>query len=349
MTRVGIHKPHFGGVHKMHVERYETILNHNNIDCIWLDANTHDFWDKVAGLDLFIFHWGHFDDPRQLAVCIMPVIEFEMQIKCFPDWATSWHFDDKIRQYYLLKQHGFPIVDSYIFWEKDDAYKWVESAAFPLVFKLKGGAGSSNVVLVHNRSTAIRLIKKMFSRGVKSGKIKDKESLHIKFFNPYKKLRKIAWNIKKKIRGEFEQYFWQIDKNYALFQKYLPENMFDTRVTVIGNRAFAFRRFNRENDFRASGSGKISYNTNEINMRSIEIAFDISKELRFQSMAYDFLFNERQDFEICEISYTYLDSAIFNCAGFWDSNLNWHEGHFWPQYFILVDALQKPELKQPEM
>ena len=347
--QVGIHKPHFGGVHNLQVERYEAILNYNNIDCIRLDANLPDFWEKIAGLDLFIFHWGHFDDPRQLAGAIMPVIEFEMQIKCFPDWATSWHFDDKIKQFYLLKQHGFPIVDSYIFWEKDDAYKWMETADLPTVFKLKGGAGSSNVILVKNRSTARRLINKMFGSGVKSGRINDRESLHIKFINPYKKLRKFAGNIKRKIKGEFEQYFWQIDKNYVLFQKYLPDNIFDTRVTVIGNRAFAFRRFNRDNDFRASGSGKINYNTNEIDMRTVKMAFDISKKLKFQSMAYDFLYNKKNEPEICEISYTYLDSAIYNCAGFWDFELNWHKGNFWPQYCILADALGEKDLKQPEM
>src|SRR6185503_17089802 len=42
---------------------------------------------------------------------------------------------------------------------------------------------------------------------------------------------------------------------YILLQEFLSNNKFDTRVTVIGNRAFAYRRFNRPNDFRASGSG----------------------------------------------------------------------------------------------
>ena len=33
---------------------------------------------------------------------------------------------------------------------------------------------------------------------------------------------------------------WQRKKNYAMFQRFLPGNEYDTRVTVIGNRAFAF-------------------------------------------------------------------------------------------------------------
>ncbi len=64
-------------------------------------------------------------------------------------------------------------------------------------------------------------------------------------------------------------------------------------------------------------------------------------------MAYDFLFNEDNDLEICEISYTYVDSAVYNCPGFWDQNFTWHEGHYWPQYLQLVDSLKISNLKQP--
>ena len=66
-------------------------------------------------------------------------------------------------------------------------------------------------------------------------------------------------------------------------------------------------------------------------------------------MAYDFLFDENNNPQFCEISYTYSDTAIFNCPGYWDSNINWHEGHYWPQYFQLMDALNLHDLRQPEM
>ena len=40
---------------------------------------------------------------------------------------------------------------------------------------------------------------------------------------------------------------------------------------------------------------------------------------------------------------------VHACPGYWDSGLNWHEGHFWPQYFHLMDALNSPDLKQMEL
>ncbi len=347
--KVGIYKQHLGGLHLSYLERYEQVLKFNGIKCIWLNAIDNKFWDQVSKLDLFIYQWEHYDGPKQLARTIIPIIEKEMEIPCFPNWTTSWHFDDKIKQYYLLKQHGFPVLDSYIFWEKKEALKWLESTKMPIVFKLKGGAGSSNVILVKDKQNAKRLILKMFGKGIKSGRIIDRDSLQWKNFDLYKTSRRYAGIFARKILGIYQPIFWQVDKNYVLFQKFLPDNLFDIRVSIIGKRAFAFRRFNREDDFRASGSGKIDYNIKEIDLRAIEIAFNISKKLGFQSMAYDFLLNEDNGLEICEISYTYVDSAVYNCPGFWDQDFNWHEGHYWPQYLQLVDSLKKNDLKQPNM
>ena len=174
-------------------------------------------------------------------------------------------------------------------------------------------------------------------------------NVYMKYSSPYQRLRGFAGTILRRIRNEHEPLYWQLEKNYVLFQKFLPNNLFDTRVSIIGERAFAFRRFNRKNDYRASGSGKINYDLDKIDLRAVEIAFSISNKLGFQSMAYDFLISESKKLEICEISYTYVDTAVYNCPGYWDRNLNWHQGHFWPQYCQLVDALNLPHLKQPEI
>jgi len=345
--KVGVYRQFLGGLHQGYLQRYEEILNFNEIECIWLEGSCANFWRRVGELDLFIYQWEHYNEPRQIAETIIPIIEFEMGIPCFPNWATTWHYDDKIKQYYLLKYHGFPIIESFIFWDRDKAFEWLDSAGMPVVFKLKGGAGSSNVILVEDTANARRLISKMFGRGIKSGKVPDKSSLQRRNFNPYRRIRRLAGNLLREMRGGTEPLFWQVDRGYVLFQEFLPGNLFDTRVSIIGERAFAFRRFNRENDFRASGSGHIDYDTRQIDFRCIEIAFKISKELGFQSMSYDFLFNEEKEPEISEISYTYVDTAVYNCPGFWDKDFKWQEGHFWPQYLQLMDALGMPDLKQP--
>lgn len=345
---VGIHKDQYGKFCPF-LQKYEKFLDYNNIEHIRLDASDPDFWDKVKKLYLFIFRWAQTDWPKQLAHTILPIIENEMKIKCFPNQATCWHYDDKIREYFLLKYHGFPIIDSYIFWDKMKAIEWAETAKYPTIFKLTCGASSRNVILIKNKNQAFKYIKMMFGKGINPNKFKFSGSAYNRDVSLYNKIHKIGGNILRKLRDEDISPYWKINKNYVLFQKFMPNNEFDTRVTVIGDRAFAFRRFNRENDFRSSGSGKIDYNVKEIDLKFIKLAFEISAKLGFQSMAYDSLYDENKNPTFCEISYTYVDSAVYNCPGYRDSNLNWHEGRYWPQYFQLMDALNLPDLKQPDM
>jgi hypothetical protein len=132
---------------------------------------------------------------------------------------------------------------------------------------------------------------------------------------------------------------WQIQKDSILFQTYLPNNTFDTRVTIIGKKAFAFRRFVRKNDFRASGSGILDLDPDKIDMRCIEIAFRISQKLKFDTMAYDFIYDQANNPFINEISYCFVDRIVHDCHGYWDEQLAWHDGNYWPQQMQLEDFL----------
>jgi len=66
-------------------------------------------------------------------------------------------------------------------------------------------------------------------------------------------------------------------------------------------------------------------------------------------MAYDFIFDSNGNPQICEISYNYLDKPVFDCSGYWDENIEWQEGHFWPQYFHLKDLLGIDDFQQPNI
>ncbi len=341
--RVGIQKDYYNQECDFLLKYFE-ILKANNIECVWMDINEGSFWNEVKKLDLFIYRWRHFDNDKNIALTIMPIIENDLGIKVFPDQNTSWHFDDKIKQYFLLSSHGYPFTECWVFWNKEKALDWAENAVYPMIFKLKGGAGSSNVVKVENLSSAKNLIKTMFGSGIMSGLLPIKSSTRNKDLNLDKYFRSIARKTINLFKGKETSPFWQIDKNYVLFQKFLPGNKFDTRITIIGNRAFGFRRMTRKDDFRASGSGNIDHDKSKIDLECVKIAFEISNKLKFQSMAYDFLYNENGDTEICEISYTFQDRAVYNCDGYWDQDLEWHDGHFWPQYCHLSDALNNNNL-----
>jgi glutathione synthase/RimK-type ligase-like ATP-grasp enzyme len=327
---------------------YERILAYNGIPSIRLRAEQTDFWEKIDSLSLFIMRFSHHDSHLQQARDLLPIIEHTHGVKCYPNYNTGWHYDDKIKQYLLLRHIGFPIVKTWICWERDAALEFVEKASYPLVFKLRGGAGSQNVILIKDRRHARKLVKRMFGKGIHPERFLGLESVRFKHLDLYREFHHLLGNINRWNKGLGTRISWQIQKNYVLFQQFLPGNAWDTRVTIIGDRGFAFRRLVRDNDFRASGSGKIDYDPAKIDINCIEIAFQVSREMGFQSMAYDFLRNEENKPEFCEVSYTYVSSAVRSCPGFWDPNLKWHSGtDWWPEHLHLIDALSFPDLKIP--
>lgn len=99
--------------------------------------------------------------------------------------------------------------------------------------------------------------------------------------------------------------------------------------------------------FRASGSGIIDYEKSMVDLDAVKLAFKISSKLKFKSMAYDIIYDHERNPQIIEVSYTFVADAIAKCPGYWDSDLNWHKGHFSPQYFQLLDALGLQDLKHP--
>ena len=330
-------------------QAYEKILAHNSISSVRLRIEQPAFWSQVRELSLFIMRFNQIDTCLQQARDILPVVEKEYGVSCYPNQATAWHYDDKVKQYFLLQAQGFPITKSWTFYDRSAALKWAKTTTYPVVFKLRGGAGSMNVALVKTPRHAKKLIRKMFGSGIYPEKFISVGSVRFKHFNLYREVHHLCGNMYRWSKGLDASPFWACHKNYVLFQKFLPGNDCDTRVTVIGERAFAFRRLVRDDDFRASGSGRIDYDTDKIDMRCVELAFEVSHKMGFQSMAYDFLKNEKGEPEFCEISYTYVSSAVHNCPGYWDAELNWHEGRYWPEHLHLMDALGLSDLKAPEM
>ncbi len=262
-------------------------------------------------------------------------------LKVFPNFNTCWHYDDKISQKYLLESICNYTIPTYIFYDLESANEWITNTSFPKVFKLSKGAGSSNVMLVKTQMQAMKLAKKAFGSGFSHfGLFKDTSNRLQKlkqkkdYLRMLKRLPSTLRNIHayKLATGK--------EKNYLYFQDFIPNNSFDTRVTVIGERAFAFRRFVRDNDFRASGSGRVDYSPDDISLDCVQIAFQISKRLKTQSIACDFVRNSDKDQKLIEVSYSFDPSCVYNCPGYWSSHdLKWNSCHIWPQDAIIHDLI----------
>ncbi|MDN3658891.1 hypothetical protein QWZ08_24825 [Ferruginibacter paludis] len=255
--------------------------------------------------------------------------------KVFPGFSSAWHFDDKVGQKYLLEALGVPFVATYVFYSKKEAIEWINNTSFPKVFKLRGGAGSVNVRLVNSKREAIRLVNKSFGRGFGQyqGWSNFKERLRkyrngkTSFIDLCKGVARIFYKPAfDKIAGR--------ERGYIYFQDFIENNDSDIRIIVIDGKAFAVKRVVRKNDFRASGSGVALYDKNLFDLGSVKLAMNISSRLNAQCVAYDFVYKNGRPL-ILEISYGFAIEFYDPCEGYWDKELNWHEGQFVPQNWMV--------------
>lgn len=113
------------------------------------------------------------------------------------------------------------------------------------------------------------------------------------------------------------------EKGYVYFQDFIPNNDSDTRIIVIGDKAFALRRYVRKNDFRASGSRNFGYAKELFDERCVSISFELSKKLGLQVGAFDFVFDQENTPLVVEVSYGYVTEVYYTCTAYWDEELNW--------------------------
>lgn len=325
-------------------DRWIAYCEQQNIPFKVVNAFDSNIIEQVKDCDVFMWHHshGHYKD-----VLTAKRILFALEhagVKVFPDFKTGWHFDDKVAQKYLLEAIGVPLVPSYVFYDKAEALTWAQETEYPKVFKLKGGAGAANVKLVKTKKEASTLINKAFDKGFSQfnrlGALKER----------YRKYKEGKGNIISVVKGLARLFILPnfaknqpYEKGYVYFQNFVPENDSDIRVIIINNNAFAIRRYVRQGDFRASGSGNIEYSEKNIDKECIKMAFEINEKIQAQSIAYDFIFDTNNLPFIVEVSYGFAVEPYDLCPGYWDENLYWHEESFNPQEWMIEGILNFTE------
>ncbi|MBD5327356.1 MAG: hypothetical protein HDR46_01915 [Bacteroides sp.] len=305
--------------------QWEAYCRQNNIDYKLVNCYDSDIVDQVKDCDIIMWHHHH-ADLRDILIARQILNALEAAGKTvFPNHSTAWHFDDKVGQKYLFEALNLPAAPAHVFVEKKAALKWADETTFPKVFKLRGGAGSSNVKLIRTKKQAIREIKRCFGRG----------------YAPFSRWEYCRERIRKwregrdSVSGALKgigrlfitpkgERLKSQERGYAYFQDFMPDNNCDTRIAVIGEKyAMAFRRGVRNGDFRASGSGNIIYDG--IDPRMVSLAFNAANKIHSQSLALDFILDQKGDPVIVEVSFGFVPEAIDKCDGYWSSDLVFHK------------------------
>lgn len=323
--------------------RWADLLEKAGHEVKWVNVYRADILEQLKGCDGFMWRWAHFGGMGQIARRLLPVIERELGLVVYPDQNTCWHYDDKIAQAHLFRALDIPTPETWIWFDKAEASDWSRKADYPLVIKLCAGASSTNVRLVNSADDAAAWIERLFGQGAYS----------------LASVSRAPWGWKRRIRAAAkslllgqplneERSQWELHKNYVLFQEFLPDNPHDTRVTVIGGRAFGYRRFNRPNDFRASGSGNFDADPKEVDLEAVRLGFRVAEKLGTQSIAIDII-QRGTERVVTELSYTYVMWMVQTCPGHWEiegQELVWKDGHMWPEEAQIQDFLARLENRE---
>ena len=313
----------------------------NNIPFKLVNCYATDIVHQLKDCSALMWHY-HQAEPSDIVMSKSLLFSMEQSgMKVFPDFNTAWHFDDKVGQKYLLEALEIDIVKTWVFYSEQVAVDWIANTTFPKVFKLRGGAGSQNVQLIHSANEARKLTKKAFGKGFPA--YDAWESIQERY-------RK--WRLGKTDAFDVVKGFVRLVKppryasvignemNYLYFQEFIANNDSDIRIVIVDGKAFGIKRMNRKDDFRASGSGFIIYDKDAIDERFVKVSFEYQKKLKAQCIAYDYVLDGNNQPLLIEISYGFANAGYDDCPGYWDEQLVWHEGKFNP-YGWMVDLILK--------
>lgn len=331
--KIGIHSSSDG-----FSKRWQAYCQRSNIPYKIVDCYRSDIIQQLNECDALMWHF-HQGDPKAILFAKQLLYSVELAgKKVFPDFRTMWHFDDKVGQKYLLEAIGAPLAPAWVFYDKQTALEWIEERSFPMVFKLRNGAGSGNVSLVRSKSQAVGIVNIAFGRGF---------SQYSAWANLKERFRKYRLGktslldvVKGAIRLGFHPPFAKVagrERGYVYFQKFIPGNDHDIRVIVIDGKAFAIKRLVRGGDFRASGSGNILYGKEHFDETTIALSFKLAEDLGTQSLALDFVYQDGTPL-VVEISYGFVPAGYDPCPGYWERDMKWNEGPFDP-YGWMVEGL----------
>lgn len=308
---------------------WKEYANQNNIEYVEFNPSDLNLIEKLRDVDIVLWHFSGYSFTEMLISKSILYSAKAMGKTVFPDFNDVWHFDDKIAETYLLQSVGAPIPKSLMFYNINEVIEFIGSgnARFPYVAKLRNGSGSHNVKMVMNAGFLKKYSKKMFNVGYSSSpSLLYKASSNVKssknittFIRRLKKLPEFLRTLKNSKQFPNE-------KGYVYLQEFIPNNGYDLKVVVVGDKLSFIGRNIREGEFRASGGGDLFYDKTFVTKDVINSAFKTSDDLGFKCMGYDYVVNRDSGKGIIiEISYGFSHEALIAAGGYFDRNGVWHD------------------------
>ncbi len=317
----------------------------NNIVYDVIDCYAYNVISKLKNYDILLFNINNYVlQDMKFARGILWAAK-KMGLLVFPDFNDCWHFDDKVSESYILQAINAPIPKYRCFYTFNDVQEWLNrpDISYPFIAKLMSGAGSHNVNLIKNKNQALSYAHKMFNNGISSApSIAFKAKSQLQSSENIDNIKKRVAKIPEFIHTYRRARLFSKERGYAYFQEFIPNNGYDLKIVVIGDKMGFICRKNRKNDFRASGGGCLYYDRSLLNNKIIKSSFEVSDRLGCQCMGYDYIINNTtDDVYIIEMSYNFSHKALLDCNGYYNRDGEWINNQLNAPVEVLKNMLEK--------
>lgn len=318
----------------------------NNIDYDILNLfKEDDIVSTLRNYDVLLWHFGQYGyQDMMVAQSILYTAEL-MGLKTFPGFNDAWHFDDKVAEMFALEAVGAPIPKSFLFFDIEKLKEAIDSnrISFPIVAKLRTGSGSHNVKLLKTKDQLLSYAKRMFSKGFDpSPSLLYKTSSNVRASHNLKTFISKAKRAPEFLRTLRAAKQFPNEKEYVYLQEFIPNDGFDLKVVVVGDKLSYLVRPIRSHDFRASGGGEVLYDRTKISQNIIETAFKTADALKLQCVGFDYVVdNQTGDGKIVEMSYGFSHEAIMGAKGYFNRKGEWIEEPLNAPKELLINMIKK--------
>lgn len=179
---------------------------------------------------------------------------------------------------------------------------------YPMVLKMSSGSGARGVALANNRNELYRKFSKMSAIRYRDYGMPWYSSIRLSQLKCV--IEKYLFHKRRKLTYPQEK---------MIIQSFLPNLKYDYKVLVFGEKYYVLKRMTRDNDFRASGSGKLffDYPFNDELIQVLNMAKKLYSELDAPLLSVDIAFDGKNSHLI-----------EFQCVNFGPYTLQFSDKYF---------------------
>ncbi len=236
---------------------WEALCWKSKIECRIFNSESEDFLLSIIAYNPDKILWRsahHVTAIKRKDEWQRQTLESQTNLRIVPNWNTHYFYDHKVLQTYLFQIHEIPHPKTHIFFRRDEAYRFLQNANYPIVVKTDAGAGSAGVRFPNNFEEAVKQLEENFTIGLK-------------------------------------YYGERREKNLFYTQEYIPTSGI-FRIVMIGRDVgYSFYQSNKPGTKIASSQGFDSYPETPIEL--LNLCSGINSGMAWDYMMYDCIWDEK--------------------------------------------------------